>query len=95
MSLPFLSFFERVSDLLLRISRSTQLHQDFEILFPSNGKLQDLASNYLAVVVDISIKIIHYAKKSTLSQLASSVLSTFDSTFAPYESQLKDIGHQI
>lgn len=88
-------FFEKVSDMLFRIGKSTDIHQDFTALFPQSEKLQDLAYDYLTVVVNISTRIVHYAQKSTLAQVASSLQSSFESTFTPLELQLKDIGEQI
>lgn len=94
-SLSFLTYFEKVSALLQRIAKATRLHKDFAVLFPEDQLLQDLACEYLAVIIDISTKIVHYSKKSGLSQAKSSLLSTFESSLAPLEAQLKDVDAQI
>lgn len=81
--------------MLLRIGRAADLHRDFGAMFIESNELQELAQEYLAVVVEISTQIVHYAQKSTLGQITSSVLSTFNSTFAPLESKLQTIDSQI
>ncbi|KAL0930471.1 NACHT domain-containing protein [Colletotrichum truncatum] len=94
-SLSFLSYFDKVSNLLLRIGRSVSLHQDFAMLFPQCRQVQGYMCEYIIVIVDISKKIVTHARKSLASQVASSFGSSFDSVFKPLESDLAEWGRLI
>ncbi|RSL49755.1 hypothetical protein CEP54_012262 [Fusarium duplospermum] len=87
-SLSFLSYFENVTSMMLRLGRSLSLHQDFVVLFPKCSTLQSYMCEYTIVMVNICAKIIHNCAKSALSQLAASFTSTFDAIFKPLESDL-------
>ncbi|RTE84485.1 hypothetical protein BHE90_000848 [Fusarium euwallaceae] len=87
-SLSFLSYFENVTSMMLRLGRSLSLHKDFAMLFPKCSKLQSYMCEYTIVMVNICAKIVHNCAKSALSQLAASLTSTFDATFKPFESDL-------
>ncbi|RSL79563.1 hypothetical protein CEP51_007263 [Fusarium floridanum] len=87
-SLSFLSYFENVTSMMLRLGRSLSLHKDFAMLFPKCSKLQSYMCEYTIVIVNICAKIVHNCAKSALSQLAASLTSTFDATFKPLESDL-------
>lgn len=94
-SLSVLAFFEKVSELLLRVGRFSRLHQDFTILFPDSDELQTLAWEYLAIVVDISTKVVRYSQHSTGRQIFHSFVATFDSEFGPLEETLKALDLRI
>lgn len=81
--------------MLFRASKSFLLHQDFGSIFPQSEQLQDLAYEYLTVTVVVSTKIIHFARMSGWSQIASSFTSSFDTNFNPLENQLKEVGVRI
>ncbi|KAL2680451.1 hypothetical protein Neosp_008052 [[Neocosmospora] mangrovei] len=87
-SLSFLSYFENVTDMMLRLGRSLSLHKDFAMLFPRCSTLQSYMCEYTIVMVKICKKIVNDCAKSTLSQLAASLTSTFDGVFKPLESDL-------
>lgn len=94
-SLTYLSFFEKISDMLLRMGRTTEVHRDFAAIFPQSTELQDMAYEYLTVVVYISTKIVRFAQQSAAWQFASTLLSSVDADFAPLESELITIDLQI
>lgn len=94
-SLGFLSYFDKVSTLLLRIGRCVSLHQDFAILFPQCRQIQACMCEYTIVIVQVCKEIVVYARKSFATQLASSFLSPFDSVFKPLEDQLLQWGRLI
>ncbi|RSM05266.1 hypothetical protein CDV31_009664 [Fusarium ambrosium] len=87
-SLSFLSYFENVTSMMLRLGQSLSLHQDFVLLFPKCSTLQSYMCEYTIVMVNICAKIIHNCAKSALFQLAASFTSTFDAAFKPLESDL-------
>ncbi|KAJ3462145.1 hypothetical protein MRS44_010698 [Fusarium solani] len=87
-SLSFLSYFENVTNMMMRLGRSLSLHKDFAMLFPKCSTLQSYMCEYTIVMVNICAKIVHNCAKSALSQLAASLTSTFDATFKPLESDL-------
>ncbi|RFN45421.1 nacht domain-containing protein, partial [Fusarium flagelliforme] len=87
-SLSFLSYFENVTNMMLRLGRSLSLHKDFATLFPKCPTLQSYICEYTIVMVNICAKIVHDCAKSALSQLAASLTSTFDAAFKPLESDL-------
>ncbi|KAF6828312.1 NACHT domain-containing protein [Colletotrichum plurivorum] len=94
-SLGFLSYFDKVSNLLLRIGRCVSLHQDFALLFPQCSQIQGFMCEYTIVIVQICKEIVVYARKSFANQLASSFLSPFDTVFKPLEEQLLGWGRLI
>ncbi|KAF6818533.1 NACHT domain-containing protein [Colletotrichum musicola] len=94
-SLSFLSYFDRVSNLLLRIGRSVSLHQDFAMLSPQCQQVQGYMCEYIIVIVDISKKIVTHARKSLASQVASLFGSSFDSVFKSLETDLAEWGRLI
>ncbi|KAF5013170.1 hypothetical protein FDECE_799 [Fusarium decemcellulare] len=94
-SLTFLSYFENVTALMLRIGRSLSLHQDFSMLFPNCQQLQTYMCEYTIVMVNICTKIVANCGKTVLSQLASSLVSSFDAAYKPLESDLATWGHMI
>ncbi|WAO93267.1 NACHT domain-containing protein [Fusarium falciforme] len=87
-SLSFLSYFENVTNMMLRLGQSLSLHKDFAMLFPRCSTLQSYMCEYTIVMVNIYKKIVHDCAKSALSQLAASFTSTFDAVFKPLESDL-------
>ncbi|KAJ4137179.1 hypothetical protein NW768_002760 [Fusarium equiseti] len=88
-SLSFLSYFENVTNMMMRLGRSLSLHKDFAMLFPKCPTLQSYICEYTIVMVNICAKIVHNCAKSALSQLAASLTSTFDAVFKPLESDLE------
>ncbi|KAK1634524.1 hypothetical protein BDP81DRAFT_451718 [Colletotrichum phormii] len=94
-SVSFLSYFDKVSALLLRIGLSISLHQDFVLLFPTCQKTQKYICEYMIVFVHICKKITVDAQKSFASQMAMSITSSFDAVFKPLEDELRSWGQLI
>ncbi|KXH26073.1 hypothetical protein CNYM01_02392 [Colletotrichum nymphaeae SA-01] len=94
-SLSFLSYFDKVSTLLMRIGKSSSLHKDFALLFPTCRQTQAYMCEYVIVFIKICKKITIDAHKSFASQLATSFTSTFDSVFKPLEDDLRSWGQLI
>ncbi|KAF4444283.1 NACHT domain-containing protein [Fusarium austroafricanum] len=94
-SLSFLSYFENVTSMMLNISRSLSLHNDFSILFPGCQKLQTYMCEYTIVIVQVCAKVVANCSRSFVSQLASSLATSFDSIFKPLQSELTTWGQMI
>ncbi|KXH34003.1 major facilitator superfamily transporter [Colletotrichum simmondsii] len=94
-SLSFLSYFDKVSTLLMRIGKSSSLHKDFALLFPTCRQTQTYMCEYVIVFIKICKKITIDAHKSFASHLATSFTSTFDSVFKPLEDDLRSWGQMI
>ncbi|KAK1463181.1 NACHT domain-containing protein [Colletotrichum melonis] len=94
-SLSFLSYFDKVSTLLMRIGKSSSLHKDFALLFPTCRQTQAYMCEYVIVFIKICKKITIDAHKSFASHLATSFTSTFDSVFKPLEDDLRSWGQLI
>ncbi|KAF5614004.1 NACHT domain protein, partial [Fusarium sp. NRRL 25303] len=92
-SLSWSTVYERLSEMLLRISKSSQINYDLVSLFPSSVRLQALAYQYLTAVVEISEKIVKFANRSFIVQLSMSPI--FDREFKELEQRLVDVGRCI
>jgi len=88
MATNHLNFFGKVSELLMRIGRSSSIHQDFVALYPTCNELHSFMCEYLILVVRVCQKIVVFETKPSVSQLVSSFTTSFDSVFKPLEDQI-------
>lgn len=95
MSVSYLSFFEKVSDLFLEIGKFTEINHELAVLFPHSLSLKALAFEYLSVVMQIATKIFNYAQKSRTKQVFSSVFADFATTFGPLTTKLQTLAESI
>lgn len=91
----YLSYFERLSTLFMRLGTSWALHEDFARLFPTSKELQTYFCEYLIVLMKLCNKIVEFCNKGTRSQLFSSLGSSFDSEFGSVENELNQWGSLI
>ncbi|KAK3935265.1 hypothetical protein QBC46DRAFT_358398 [Diplogelasinospora grovesii] len=80
----YLSYFERISQLFMRIGHSSSIQQDLVLLFPKCSKLQRFMCEYLIVIVNFCRGVVVFTKRSILAQLATS----FDNEFKSFETDL-------
>ncbi|KAK2054374.1 hypothetical protein LY76DRAFT_235466 [Colletotrichum caudatum] len=97
LSLGYLSYFDKVSAMLLRIGRSMSLHQDFALLFPQCRQIQTWMCEYTIVMVDICNKVVSHVSnlKSLRSQLQTIFFTSFDTEFKPLERSVVELGQLI
>lgn len=77
--------------MLLRLAKSTVIGQEFTSLFPRNAELQSYSIEYMRLVVVLSTEAICFMQRSTLRQLSDALLSSYEATFPPLESQMRDV----
>ncbi|KAK2049732.1 hypothetical protein LZ31DRAFT_286367 [Colletotrichum somersetense] len=97
LSLGYLSYFDKVSAMLLRIGRSMSLHQDFTLLFPQCRQIQTWMCEYTIVMVDICKKVVSHVSnlRSLRSQLHTIFFTSFDTEFKPLEKSVVELGQLI
>lgn len=72
----------------MRIGRSCEVQEDLVQLFPQSNELQTLMSDYLIVTVNFCRRIIAFAKRRLISQIASTFSIAFDKEFNEFEAKL-------
>lgn len=88
----YLTYFEKLSTLFMRLGTSWALHEDFARLFPASQELQAYFCEYLVVLMKLCNKIVVFCQKKTGAQLLSSLGSSFDSEFGPVQKELDQWG---
>lgn len=91
----YLSYFEKLSTLFMRLGTSWTLHKDFAQLFPASEVLQAYFYEYLISLMKLCNKAVAFCQKSTRAQLLSSLASSFDSEFGPVQKELDQWGSLI
>ncbi|SCO44299.1 uncharacterized protein FFNC_09746 [Fusarium fujikuroi] len=81
-----LSYFERLSLLLMRLGHATIIQRDRVLLFPHDSDLKALTCEYLIVITEMCKTIIGFEKKGFLAQLATS--TCLEKEFKEFETQL-------
>lgn len=88
----YLSYFEKLSTLFMRLGTSWALHEDFAQLFPRSEILQTYFCEYLIVLMKLCQKVVVFGQKSTGAQLFSTLGSSFDSEFGTIQKELDQWG---
>lgn len=88
----YVSYFEKLSTLFMRLGTSWALHEDFAQLFPQSEELQTYFCEYLVVLMKLCHKIVVFSQKNTGAQLLSSIGSSFDSEFGNIQKELDQWG---
>lgn len=88
----YMSYFEKLSTLFMRLGTSWALHEDFAQLFPRSEMLQTYFCEYLVVLMRLCNKIVVFGQKNTGAQLFSSIGSSFDSEFGTIQKELDQWG---
>ncbi|KAL8400657.1 hypothetical protein RB594_000889 [Gaeumannomyces avenae] len=90
----FHSYFEKLSDLLMTIGRSSPRHEMMALLYPQSKRLQSYLCEYFIVVVNLCHQHLKLTNKSALGQLLSfpsdSELKAYQSGTDLWASHIKD-----
>jgi len=89
-SVASLLFFKRLSELFLKVGKSSAITQDIVEIFPAFKELQDYMCEYLITLVSFCSKVIRALGKTTILQLASPFIGFFDKEASEFE---KDLVH--
>jgi len=84
----FLTYFDKVSEVFMRIGMSSLIQQDLVSLFPDCQELHEFMAEYLILVVRFCHEIVSFTRKSFLSQLKSSLASSFDPECKTFETSI-------
>lgn len=84
--LGYLSYFERVSSMMMRLGQSSAIHRELVQLFPNSIELKTYTCEYLIVLVDLCQKIVTHEAKGVVAQLASAI--SIDKDFSDFEARL-------
>ncbi|KAK1752752.1 hypothetical protein QBC47DRAFT_454088 [Echria macrotheca] len=82
----YLSYFDKVSLLLMKLGRSSTIQRDRVALFPRDEELREYICEYLLVIVDLCRTIVRFEKRHFLSQFATSIGT--DKEFRAFEERL-------
>ncbi|KAM0491790.1 hypothetical protein ACHAP8_010420 [Fusarium lateritium] len=82
----YLSYFEKVSLLLMRLGHATVIQRDRIQLFPNDPDLEAFTCEYLIVVVEMCKVFIHFEKKNFFIKLTWS--ASIEKEFEEFEGQL-------
>ncbi|KAK3331441.1 hypothetical protein B0H66DRAFT_97208 [Apodospora peruviana] len=83
-----LTFFRRISELFLKVGRSSHITEDLVHVFPGSKELQDLMCEYLITLVSFCQKIVQVLNKPTLIRLTSPFIAFFDKEALKFEDDL-------
>lgn len=93
LAMGYLSYFEKVSELFMRLGRSSSIKQDLVFLFPNCQQLQQFLCEYLIVIVNFCRGIVLYTRKAFFAQLVvsfSKEFQTFEADLATWSSIIQD-----
>ncbi|KAF5010298.1 hypothetical protein FDECE_3548 [Fusarium decemcellulare] len=82
----YLSYFERVSLLLMRLGHTTVIQRERISLFPNDPELKGFMCEYLIVIVELCKTVIRFEGKRFIAQLTSGM--TLEKDFKEFETQL-------
>lgn len=91
--MSFLSYFDKLSTLFLRLGTSWSLHERFAELFPQSKVLQDYLCEYLIVVVGLCRRVVTFTKKSSASKFFATLGSSFEDEFSPIQKEMDQWGY--
>ncbi|KAM7197787.1 hypothetical protein V8F20_006460 [Naviculisporaceae sp. PSN 640] len=85
-------YFDQVSSMLMRLSTSWTITQEFAQHFSGSKELQAYLSEYLIRVVRLCQQILVFSQRTPTMLLASSLLSSFETEFLPLQQELDQWG---
>ncbi|KAG8159843.1 hypothetical protein KVR01_010480 [Diaporthe batatas] len=91
----FRSYFERLSNLFMKLGTSWELHNEFSQIFPQSEALQTFLCEYLIVLMRLCRKAVIFSNKSLGGQLWSSLGASFESEFRPLQEEMDKWGLMI
>ena len=83
------SYFEKITALLMRLGKFCPTYEKFAHLFPGCPELQSALCDYFAVAIRLSTRILQVSQRPALTQIFTSVLTTFESEFMPFQNDLR------
>ncbi|KAK8017840.1 hypothetical protein PG993_014166 [Apiospora rasikravindrae] len=94
-TIGFLTYFDKLSEILMHLGNSWALHQDFAALFPRSNDLQAYTSNYVTAIVHLCRKAVVFSRQPTWKQFTASLTRSFEREFGPLVSELDQWGKLI
>ncbi|KAK3328063.1 hypothetical protein B0T19DRAFT_182155 [Cercophora scortea] len=94
-AMNFLSFFDKLSEMLLRIGRHSNIQHDLVALFPGCPEIQNSMCEYLVLVIELCKRVVSFSQRSLISHIASSLGSSFDCEFGSFEPRLDTLASLI
>ncbi|KAM7190456.1 hypothetical protein V8F33_009439 [Rhypophila sp. PSN 637] len=85
-------YFDQISSLLMRLTTSWTIAQEFVQHFPGSKELQTYLAEYLIRIVRLCKQILVFSQRSPAMLLASSLFSSFDAEFLPLQQELDQWG---
>ncbi|KAK4947542.1 hypothetical protein LTR10_013487 [Elasticomyces elasticus] len=85
----FVTYFDKLSELLMSVGRSCPRFQEYELLHPTSNGLRNALCEYFIVVVDLCRAAVKFNTKHLFKQWSSSIAKSFESEFGKYERKLK------
>lgn len=89
------SYFDKVTGLIMAISKFCPTYQQFGQLYPGCVGLQNALCEYYAIVVRLCVKIIEIERRTAISQIVSSVFSPFESEFKAFIDELQQAAEAV
>ena len=89
------SYFEKVTDLLMRIGRFCPVYDDFGSLYPGAIGLQAALCKFYVTVIRLCTKIILGSQRSVWLQIVSPIANPFEVEFKSFAGQLEQDGHEV
>ena len=86
------SYFDQVSTMLMRLTTSWSITQEFALHFPKSKELQLFVTEYLIRVVQLCRKVFVVSKRSPTMLFAASIFSSFDQEFGSAQQELDQWG---
>lgn len=94
MFVNFSSYFDKVSELLMKTGRSAPRHQQIALLYPRSKSLQSHVSEYFIAVVGLCHRLLKITQKSSIGQFRSTLtdadLKTFQSKLDLWAGSIKE-----
>ncbi|KAK4215244.1 vegetative incompatibility protein HET-E-1 [Rhypophila decipiens] len=85
-------YFDQISTLLMRLTTSWTITQEFVQHFPRSKELQTYLAEYLIRIVRLCQQILAFSQRSPVMLLASSLFSSFEAEFLPLQQELDQWG---
>ncbi|KAM7224587.1 hypothetical protein V8F06_000368 [Rhypophila decipiens] len=85
-------YFDQISSLLMRLTTSWTITQEFVQHFPGSKELQTYLAEYLIRIVRLCQQILVFSQRSPAMLFASSLFSSFDAEFLPLQQELDQWG---
>ncbi|KAK4938142.1 hypothetical protein LTR10_021382 [Elasticomyces elasticus] len=83
------SYFEKITDLIMRIGRICPVYDDFGSLYPGAVGLQAALCRFYAAMIDLCTKIILGSQRTLWQQVLSPIANPFEAEFRSFIDQLQ------